>query len=65
VLFTVLAASVIGTVVALFARVTGRAEWGAKIPFGPYLALGALLWLFCGPQIFDWYLTKMGAFRGA
>jgi len=65
VLFTVLAASVIGTFVALFARVTGRAEWGAKIPFGPYLALGALIWLFYGPEIFDWYLNKMGALRGA
>jgi leader peptidase (prepilin peptidase)/N-methyltransferase len=45
--------------------VTGRAEWGAKIPFGPYLALGALLWLFYGPEFFEWYLNKMGSLRGA
>lgn len=59
VLFTVLAASVIGTVFALLARITGRSEWGAKIPFGPYLALGAVLWLFYGPAFMDWYLDHV------
>ena len=27
-----------------------------KIPFGPFLALGALEWLFFGPSIVGWYL---------
>jgi leader peptidase (prepilin peptidase)/N-methyltransferase len=58
VLFTILAASVIGTLFAVIHRVTGRVEWGAKIPFGPYLAVGAMLWVFYGPQFFDWYLSK-------
>lgn len=58
ILFTVLAASVIGTVVALLHRITGRAEWGAKIPFGPYLALGAVLWVFYGPEFVEWYVSK-------
>ncbi len=58
VLFTILAASVIGTLFAMIHRITGRAEWGAKIPFGPYLALGAVLWLFYGPQFVDWYIAK-------
>ncbi len=59
VLFTLLAASVLGTVMALVNRFSGRAEWGAKIPFGPYLAAGALIWLFYGLEIVNWYLTKM------
>lgn len=58
VLFTILAASVIGTVFAVIHRVTGRAEWGAKIPFGPYLAMGAMIWVFYGPQFVEWYLRK-------
>ena len=35
----------------------GKREWSAKIPFGPYLALGALVWMFAGPQILAWYLA--------
>ena len=58
VLFTILAASVIGTVFAVIHRVTGKAEWGAKIPFGPYLAMGAALWVFYGPQFVQWYVSK-------
>lgn len=58
VLFTILAASVLGTLFAVIHRVTGRAEWGAKIPFGPYLAMAAMIWVFYGPQFVDWYVSK-------
>jgi len=64
VLFTLIAASIIGTIIPTVQRVTGFGEWGAKIPFGPYLATGALLWLFCGPQFVDWYLSTL-AWRSA
>ena len=30
-----------------------------KIPFGPFLALGALEYLFFGPQLVDWYLQLL------
>ena len=56
VFFTIMAASVIGAVVGIFTLLVGRREWSAKIPFGPYLALGALLWLFTGPELLAWYL---------
>lgn len=59
VLFTILAASVLGTVIAMTSRLTGRAEWGAKIPFGPYLAAGAVIWVFYGPQFVNWYVSKV------
>jgi leader peptidase (prepilin peptidase)/N-methyltransferase len=58
VLFTILAASVFGTLFAGFWRLIGRTDWGAKIPFGPYLALGAVLWVFWGPQVVAWYWLK-------
>lgn len=31
-------------------------EWGSRIPFGPYLTLGALISLFWGQDILMWYL---------
>ncbi len=56
VLFTVIAASMVGSVIGGTAILLRRREWSAKIPFGPYLALGAVVWLFAGPQILHWYL---------
>ena len=60
VLFTILAASIIGTVFALVPRLLGKSEWSAKIPFGPYLAGGAALWVFYGVELTDWYLSRTG-----
>ena len=54
--FTIMSASLIGSVVGGGAILARRREWSAKIPFGPYLALGALIWLFAGPAIIAWYL---------
>ena len=61
VLFTVMAASVIGALIGGLTIVIGRREWSAKIPFGPYLSLGALVWLFCGPELLTlWVNFSMG-----
>ncbi|MCW0220394.1 MAG: prepilin peptidase [Prosthecobacter sp.] len=59
VLFTIFSASILGTLVSGFTRLTGRAQWGTKLPFGPYLAAGAALWVFYGPQVLAWYLSKV------
>lgn len=60
VLFTVFAASILGTLVAGGSRLlAGEASWGQKLPFGPYLAAGALIWLFCGPELWRGYLSLM------
>ncbi len=59
VLFTILVASVLGTVLAGFWKLVGRSEWSAKIPFGPYLAAGALLWIFYGQESLTWYFGLM------
>ncbi len=56
VLFTVMAASVIGAAFGVGAIIARRREASAKIPFGPYLALGALVWLFVGQNLLTWYL---------
>ncbi len=60
VIFTVFAASMLACLFALVPRIFGKTEWTAKIPFGPYLAGGAMIWLFYGPPILAWYLDQIG-----
>jgi len=60
VFFSILVASLTGAIVGVTTILAGKREWSAKIPFGPYLAFGALIWLFAGPEIVEWYL-RFGA----
>ncbi len=60
-LVVALAAAVVsGMVVGSVARWAGRSRRGQPIPFGPFLALGAVVGLFFGPQLFDIYLRFAG-----
>jgi leader peptidase (prepilin peptidase)/N-methyltransferase len=49
-----------GAVIGLLARRAGRNRKGQPIPFGPFLALGGLVGLFFGPQLFGWYVGLVG-----
>ncbi|MBA3651301.1 MAG: prepilin peptidase [Chthoniobacterales bacterium] len=56
VLCSIFAGSLLGSLVGLTSMLLGQRAWSAKIPFGPYLALGALIWMFFGPDLLDWYV---------
>jgi leader peptidase (prepilin peptidase)/N-methyltransferase len=53
-LFSIAAGSVIGAVAGVLLLFTGRLEAAGRIPFGPYLAVGALLWIAAGPAVVGW-----------
>ena len=59
VLCSIFAGSLAGSVVGFTSMLLGRREWSAKIPFGPYLALGALVWMFFGARLVAWYVGLM------
>jgi leader peptidase (prepilin peptidase)/N-methyltransferase len=59
VLFSLFGGSIIGAVVGLLTILLGRREWAARIPFGPYLAAGAVIYLFSGQELIDWYLSMV------
>ncbi len=42
---------------ALIAAILGRVGYGKPLPFGPFLALGALTWMFGGYRLMLWYLN--------
>jgi leader peptidase (prepilin peptidase)/N-methyltransferase len=56
VLFSIFAGSVAGSIVGLATLLIGKRVWSAKLPFGPYLAFGALTWMFFGEKFVQWYL---------
>ena len=56
VLFSIFGGSLAGSLVGLGTVLVGKRVWSAKLPFGPYLALGALTWMFFGEQFVHWYL---------
>ncbi len=55
VLFTVAAASIIGCAAAFAGILLARDTSGARVPFGPFLALGAILWIFGGEALWNAY----------
>ena len=64
VLFTVFAASIVGAVVGLIQKAVSKEEWKRPIPFGPYLTLGAVLWVFAGTPLMLWYFGLLGFGEG-
>lgn len=54
--FSLFAGSLVGSVVGIGAMLMRRRGLDMAIPFGPFLALGALLYMFAGPQVIDFWL---------
>jgi len=54
--FIIFSSSLVGSVVGLTIMALQRKGRHLAIPFGPYLALGALLYIFYGPWLINWYL---------
>jgi leader peptidase (prepilin peptidase)/N-methyltransferase len=57
ILFTLFAASAIGTIVGLLAMVRSGKGMRLAIPFGPFLAMGAVIYLFFGQGLISWYFN--------
>ena len=57
VLFTAFTGSLFGTIAGIMIMVVTRvADIKLKIPFGPYLSAGAVIYIFFGKQLIAWYL---------
>jgi leader peptidase (prepilin peptidase)/N-methyltransferase len=57
VLFTVMLSSFLGSVVGVSLILGGRRAWQSRIPYGPYLAAGALVWVLGGHRWWSWYVA--------
>lgn len=57
--FVLLISSLMGAVIGSVFLLAAGKGYRVRIPFGPFLSLGALLYLFFGPQLTSWYLNVL------
>jgi len=56
ILFIIFAASLVGSVIGIGVMMAQKKDSTLAIPFGPFLASAAVLYIFFGPRIIFWYL---------
>jgi leader peptidase (prepilin peptidase)/N-methyltransferase len=52
VMFSLMLSSMIGAVVGVTLIAMRRREWSSRMPYGPYIALAAAIWIFGGKRFF-------------
>jgi leader peptidase (prepilin peptidase)/N-methyltransferase len=54
-LFSLMVSAVIGSVVGVIPIIFGKQEWSSRLPYGPYIALAAVIWIFGGRNLAAWW----------
>ena len=59
VIVTLILSSVFGSIVGVVLIILSKTKLGGftPIPYGPYICMGCLAWMFYGPQLVDWYMN--------
>jgi len=55
VLFTIFIASATGSVIGAVLMLFSQKDLKFAVPFGPFLSIGAIAYLFFGPELIFWY----------
>jgi leader peptidase (prepilin peptidase) / N-methyltransferase len=54
VMFSLMLSSMIGAAVGVTLIAMRRREWSSRMPYGPYIALAAAIWIFGGKKLVPW-----------
>jgi len=57
VLFTIFVASLVGTLAGFAVMLKSRKGMKLAVPFGPFLSIGAIMYIFFGTQLIRWYFN--------
>jgi len=55
VIFSLMVSSMIGSVVGVALIALRKREWSSRLPYGPYIALAAAIWVFGGNRLVQWW----------
>lgn len=58
VIFSLMVSSVIGSLVGVALILFKKQAWSSRIPYGPYIAMAATIWVFGGRQLTEWWLAR-------
>jgi leader peptidase (prepilin peptidase) / N-methyltransferase len=58
-LFTIFSGALLGSLVGIALMLLGRKGRKDKVPFGPFLSCGAILFILSGKDLIDWYLNLL------
>ena len=59
VLFTIFVASVVGTVSGVLVMLRQKQDLKLAVPFGPFLSIGAISYIFFGSSLIPWYFSLL------
>jgi leader peptidase (prepilin peptidase) / N-methyltransferase len=59
VLFTLFVSSLVGSVVGIIVMAVTKKNMKLSIPFGPFLSIGAMMYVFFGFQFISWYFNLL------
>ncbi len=61
VLVTLILSSVFGSIVGVSMVALSKTKFGkfVEIPYGPYICMGCLAWMFRGPELVEWYINLL------
>ena len=57
--FSLMISSMIGAAVGVTLIVCGKREWSSKLPYGPYIAAAAAIWVFWGKAIVKYVFSEL------
>jgi leader peptidase (prepilin peptidase)/N-methyltransferase len=57
VIFSLMLSAMIGAAVGVTLIALKKSEWSSRLPYGPYIALAATIWIFGGQRIALWWLA--------
>jgi leader peptidase (prepilin peptidase)/N-methyltransferase len=64
VIFSLVVSSLMGALVGMALIVTRKRALGSRLPYGPYIALAAAVWVFAGRDLLAWYTKLIASWMG-
>jgi leader peptidase (prepilin peptidase)/N-methyltransferase len=55
-LFALMLSSMIGALVGVTLILLKKQAWSSRLPYGPYIAVAAVIWMFGGQRLLGWWL---------